>query len=544
MFSNILTLASVAIALLGQADANKDIYSTTANGAGIVAGVPSYSKGFNARFFDYPQADLIRFFDDNWVANDYALQIPRTSTNGVTEPAFDFDNNFHGQHIYSMYNINMYNVMLELQGYFVAPETGLYNVRIGDVNDGAFIWLGNGAFDGCSQQLVPNSYDDVLIALRGAGSHSSYVYLEEGTLYPMRTTYINIYFGSKFDFEIITPSGDIINNFEDTIINFDKDQLEVCISQHYGDQIVKTSTNVQYDAKYSSGSTNYQQSVVNGQTYLIENLYVNEPQSTITTTLVNTFATTSTMTAFSNVNGVQTPVVVVIDQSSAPVEQLPTTNAKAVTVTNTGKTIPQATGCSLNDNLMKKYPGFHATLYKYDGGFGFLEPTYYANEYTTEVTLGTAKSITAPNFSVHAFLGVTDTIYGEKLDSWKGYVAQLTGYIYAQETGLYEFSMDYSDDGSMVWIGTNDAFACCEPDNIPIDSKNSALFFEHCQEQTKGYVHLVEGNYYPIRVVLVNWYGDSVLEMSMITPSGAYVKEDWSNWIVSVDDHQDGFCQA
>ena len=191
---------------------------------------------------------------------------------------------------------------------------------------------------------------------------------------------------------------------------------------------------------------------------------------------------------------------------------------------------------------MKKNPGFHASLFKYDGFFGFLDPVYYANDYTTEHLIGTAHNITSPNYSINACLFQTDDIYGAHLTSWEGYVAQLTGYIYASESGLYEFSIDYSDDGSMVWIGTNDAFACCQPDNIPYNSEGGRLIFAGDEEKVTGYAYLTEGYYYPVRVVMVNWYGDSALEMSMITPSGVVVKDDWSNWIVSVEDEQEGFC--
>lgn len=541
MFKNIISLTTIALALVTSTNAQRNVVSSTANGAGIAAGVQTYSTGFNARFYDYCAGDLIDFNNDNWVANGYALAEPKTSTNLVTEPNFKFNFPVGGQHIYSMYNIDMWNVLIELKGYFVAPETGLYTVTFNEVNDGGFIWLGNGAFDGCSQELTDNSYDGVLLALRGDGAHSSYVYLEEGMMYPMRTTFINIFFGASFEFEVVQPNGNIITNFNETVINFEKSDLEVCISANYGNEIY-TSTIVNYGS-YATPSTTYKESIMNGKTYLIEELYVSSPSNEITTTVTNSFAATSTITQLTTVNGVESAVVVVVEQTSIPESELITSKPQVVTATVTGKTIPNATGCSLNESLMKKNPGFHASVYSYDGCFGFLEPTYYANEYTTEVLIGVGSNITEPNFSVNAWLGQTDVIYGAHLDSWKGYVAQLTGYIYAKETGLYEFSVNYSDDGSMVWIGNNDAFACCQPDNIPYNSEQGALFFAKDCEKVTGYVHLTEGYYYPIRVVLVNWYGDSVMDMSMVTPSGTYVKEDWSDWIISVEDEENGFCQ-
>jgi sporulation protein YlmC with PRC-barrel domain len=545
MFKNIATLISVALALVGGTHATQNVYDTTAVGTGAYIGVATYSKGFNARFFEYPEADLIRYFSNDYVAGNYALQAPFTSTTGVTEPNFSYGWQPRHESIYDMLNINMYNVNVELKGYFVAPESGLYNVRINNVNDGGWIWLGAGAFDTCSQNSLGNTYDDLLLGVRGAGNaYSSYIYLDEGAMYPMRTNYINIYFNAVFQFEIVTPSGKVITNFEDTVINFDKKDVEACISAQYG-QIVKTSSTIAFGDEYETPSTTYYPTESEGQTLLVEQVYYSAPASTVTENLSNTFATTSVGTAITTVNGVATPVAVVINQESVPIEQLTsTTKAAQPTITSMGKTVPQATGCSLNEDLMKKYPGFHATIHTYDNCFGFLEATYFGNDYTTESVIGTGANITSPNFSVHAYLWQTDTIYGAELVSWKGYVAQLTGYIYAKESGLYQFNIDYSDDGSMVWIGTNDAFSCCQPDTIPYDTNDAALIFAKDQEMVGGFVYLTEGNYYPIRVVLVNWYGDSVLQMSMITPSGNYIKDDWSNWVYSVEDTQDGFCKA
>ncbi|AWU77159.1 hypothetical protein CAS74_001085 [Pichia kudriavzevii] len=541
MFKNIYTLATVAFALLGLTEAKRNVVSSTANGSGAAIGVATYSTGFNARFFAYDGGDLIDFNCDDYVANSYALGKVRTSTSLVTEPNFSFGFPVEGEHVYDMYNINMWNVLVELQGYFVAPETGLYTVTFNGVNDGGFIWLGAGAFEACSQEINDNSYADVLLALRGDGAHSSFVYLEEGVMYPMRTTFINIFFDAVFDFEVVRPNGDIIRNFNETVINFDKRDAEVCLPVPFGSQVY-FSTEVNYGSQYSTPSTSYGQTVTNGKTYVVENLYVAEPTSTITSTVTNSFAATTTITSYATSNGTPAPVVVVVDQTSIPESSLITSKSKLVTATISGQTLPQATGCKLTEDLMKKNPGFHASLFKYDGFFGFLDPVYYANDYTTEHLIGTAHNITSPNYSINACLFQTDDIYGAHLTSWEGYVAQLTGYIYASESGLYEFSIDYSDDGSMVWIGTNDAFACCQPDNIPYNSEGGRLIFAGDEEKVTGYAYLTEGYYYPVRVVMVNWYGDSALEMSMITPSGVVVKDDWSNWIVSVEDEQEGFC--
>lgn len=543
---NIISFATILLSLATASNAHRDIVSTTANGSGVVAGLATYSTGFNARVFSYRAGDLIDFNNNNYVANSYALGYPLTSTNQVTEPNFTYDFPDKGEELYSMLNINMWNTLIELKGYFKPPQSGLYQVSINEVNDGGFIWLGQGAFDGCSQEMTDGSYNDVLIALRGTGAHSSYVYLEEGILYPMRTTFINIFFDASFQFEIVQPNGDIITNFKDTIINFEKSDIQACIAAPYGHNPIQTSTKYNYGTQYTTISTTYQQGVIDNTSYLLKQVYFPQPTETIQSTITNTFVASTTLTSIQTSNGVETPVIIEIKQESVDETQLisssTTAAANIVTVTATGRTMSEASGCSMNDALMKKLPGFHASLYKYNECFGFLEKTYYANDYTTEYLIGTSNNITAPNFSVDACLFKSDVIFGNSIDSWKGYVAQLTGYIYASESGLYEFTTNYSDDGSMVWIGTSDAFACCQPDEIPYNSDKGALFFAKDHQKVTGFVHLTQGYYYPIRIVLVNWFGDSTLDVSMVTPSGILVKDDWSNWVVSIEDEQEGFC--
>ncbi|KAG0673002.1 hypothetical protein C6P40_003211 [Pichia californica] len=548
MFKNIISLATVAFALISGTEAQRNRVSSTADGHGLIAGVASSSIGFNARFFDYPGGDLIRFNSNDWVANSYASGSPRTTTNSVTEPNFSFDDGLGGKSIYSMYNINMWNVLIELKGYFIAPESGLYTVTINEANDGAWIWLGNGAFDGCSQETTLDSYDDVLLGVRSDGAYSSYVYLNEGVMYPMRTTYINIYFGAEFEFEIVTPSGFVINNFTDYIVNFENNDIEACVSADYGQQVSISTQSVETDISTTSTSYNIDVATINNQatTILVEEVYYPSAVAGISTsTVTNTFAATTTVTSIVTSNGVASTVTIVIDQVSADSTALvSTTGVTYATTTVTGQTISGAYGCSINTDSVDIWPGFHATVYNYDECFGFLEASYYGNQYTTESVMGKGYNITEPNFSVKAWLGATDHIYGAYLDSWKGYVAQLTGYVYAKETGLYQFAVNYSDDGSMVWVGTESAFSCCQPDDIPYNSNDGALLFVKDEESATGYVHLTEGNYYPIRVVLVNWYGDSVMDMSMIAPSGESVHDDWSDWIVSFEDYQSGFCSV
>ncbi|GAV30694.1 hypothetical protein PMKS-004213 [Pichia membranifaciens] len=126
---------------------------------------------------------------------------------------------------------------------------------------------------------------------------------------------------------------------------------------------------------------------------------------------------------------------------------------------------------------------------------------YYANSYTEQSVIGTAHGITSPNYSIHGGIH-TDTIYNDvKINSGLGYVNQLTGYFYAQESGLYAFTIKNVNDGAMIWFGNSYAFSCCQPDDIPYNSDIGALIYTVGDDIT-AYVHFDAGQYYPMRIVL------------------------------------------
>lgn len=116
----------------------------------------------------------------------------------------------------------------------------------------------------------------------------------------MRILYINYLLGAELDFEMITPSGDIITNFADTIINFDSDEISNCV-EVTALNTYSTSTTASIGStsstEYSIGST----TVTSGtstyvSTHVVQNLVYTTPETTIMTASYGLEATTYTTT--------------------------------------------------------------------------------------------------------------------------------------------------------------------------------------------------------------------------------------------------------
>ncbi|ODQ45033.1 hypothetical protein PICMEDRAFT_160624 [Pichia membranifaciens NRRL Y-2026] len=498
MFSNVFLAATLLLSLVNTTIADRNVWSKSVDGVGALmqlnTDVPK-TTGFAATFYSYPWGDFIPFWKDSWVQESYSFNTIRATANAVTSPNFSL--NGGNQNLYGLYNINMENVVIELKGYYSPTASGVHRVTANEINDGGFIWIGQGAFDACSQESDSNSYDDVLLGVRSDHAHSSYIYLEAGLLYPIRVVYFNVQAHAQLQFQIVDPNGNIIDNFQN-VYNFPLSAIEGCKSTTRTDDasvstvtVIAASDTVMYSPTTDAA----------GSTYYVKEVVVASPTATVSQAL--TSSTTYT-------------------------------HSHAVLTGNSS-----ATGCNFDLARVSTTPGFHATFFKYEC-CNVNNSKYYANSYTEQSVIGTAHGISSPNYSIHGGIH-TDTIYNDvKINSGLGYVNQLTGYFYAQESGLYAFTIKNVNDGAMVWFGNSYAFSCCQPDEIPYNSDIGALIFTTGDDVT-AYVHFDAGQYYPMRIVLVNILLDSQLDIMVVTPS-VILHDNWSDWVYSISDVESGAC--
>lgn len=537
-------LLTSLLTLVALVNADRQVVSQFSAGNGCSIAAASTRTGFDVNFYNYLPGDVLNIQLDDFVANDYTTdQTILTTATGVTAPNFSFALNLVSQTIYGGLVIRLSNVLIEYKGYFQATETGVFRVTFNQMDDGAFLWLGSEAAFNCCQQTIPEqSYDDVLLAVRDDGSYASYVYLEEGTFYPMRIVYINVALASIMQFQIMAPSGDIYTNFDDTVFNFDVSDMSVCavvngantldVSTIYSFTDVATTT----QDYFTDSVTHNAQGVAS--TYMIENVVLPNPTQTITVTSHgNQDRTFTTTVATKDGNSFVATAQVVIELADGTgTDTTTTTKEDVTTIINTST--EAGTGCIFASHYFATQTGFHAKFYDYRGNF--LNSQYVGNSYTTESTITTVSGVTNPNFAVLAIPLFNQNIYGASIQTWGGYVLELTGYFVATETGLYVFRIYNIDDSAMVWLGSQMAFNCCQQ-QIPFGSSDEYFMFIIDYNGHVGFVQMDAGVYYPMRVVLVNWSGNSELHMSIDTPSES-IRNDWSKYIVQISDIQDGAC--
>lgn len=116
-----------ALSLTSSVHAARNKVSRSSNGVGCTAEIATSSAGFNARFYDYPLANLLKFNDDSWVANEYTTAAVIATATGVVDPNFSTDAvilNHATLTNYNLTDVNINSAALELKGYFV----GMYQI--------------------------------------------------------------------------------------------------------------------------------------------------------------------------------------------------------------------------------------------------------------------------------------------------------------------------------------------------------------------------------------------------------------------------------
>ncbi|CCK71802.1 uncharacterized protein KNAG_0I00100 [Huiozyma naganishii CBS 8797] len=198
-------------------------------------------------------------------------------------------------------------------------------------------------------------------------------------------------------------------------------------------------------------------------------------------------------------------------------------------------------------------------------------PKFYGHDYAVPSPIHELKNIVDPNFVIGAECIPTDKsapfichnptshycgsiecepfqknspywttdIYGYNT-TVSNITLELTGYLRAPETGVYNFHVDPADEAVYLYVGPGDAFNCCEQDSKPTVGATAALGLVFPKSgETQFY--LVEGNYYPIKLVYfnANWIGQ--LLTSLTLPSGALSK-DWGKYVYSYENSKKGVC--
>ncbi|OWB85990.1 hypothetical protein B5S33_g4668 [[Candida] boidinii] len=107
-----------------------------------------------------------------------------------------------------------YPFLAEFTMYFTTDLTGYHQFIFESIDDGAMVFLGNGAFGCCDNTEILGGQADAEIlwaykynATSEPDTQSTAVYLQKGIYYPLRIVYINISEYGLMEFQIINPLG-------------------------------------------------------------------------------------------------------------------------------------------------------------------------------------------------------------------------------------------------------------------------------------------------------------------------------------------------
>lgn len=96
----------------------------------------------------------------------------------------------------------------------------------------------------------------------------------------------------------------------------------------------------------------------------------------------------------------------------------------------------------------------------------------------------------------------------------------LTGYFLPPKSGNYKFNVDYVDDVTYMNIGAGKAFGCCHINSTVSNPGPFDLTLTYPDSKNSATVNLLEGLYYPVRILYINRYDTGKLLMSFEDPDG------------------------
>ncbi|OWB74054.1 hypothetical protein B5S31_g3828 [[Candida] boidinii] len=185
---------------------------------GCAVPTESLENGFDVRIFSYPLSGQ-QFKTRNFYYSRYTStgMIGSTQVYGTTPYMTLTWTTQRTVREWGLYFIN-YPFLAEFTMYFSTDITGYHQFIFNSIDDGAMVFMGNGAFGCCDNTDISGvkSNAEILWAYKyddntPPDTQSTNVYLQAGIYYPLRIVYINILTLAALDFQIKNPLGETID---------------------------------------------------------------------------------------------------------------------------------------------------------------------------------------------------------------------------------------------------------------------------------------------------------------------------------------------
>ena len=176
--------------------------------------------------------------------------------------------------------------------------------------------------------------------------------------------------------------------------------------------------------------------------------------------------------------------------------------------------------------------GFDVTFYSYpfNDHRGYNNGSWYFTEGYKEMgsVTGHTTGVTDINFNkgaidLHSHSG---EIYGETVQI-TNFGMVLTGWFYAEQSGEYQLTLPSEDEGISIQFGRGKS-CCGNFDDEIVTDEMSYVTVRHPSHNKVYSVQLIEGLYYPMRLVYFNAFGGSKIQIPWTMPDGT-TREDFKN---------------
>ncbi|GMM49043.1 hypothetical protein DASB73_000010 [Starmerella bacillaris] len=218
-------------------------------------------RGWEIDYYPYPRqvnANNNTFYVNGFTQYGPAYAHQSGYTSSINYPNWNSDT---GKHDLYGVSITTYNFSVVLSGYFLAPETGTYTVRM-TADDAAAVQFGDGS--NCSQELsssvlkcgitqeVRSGYQN-----GGWGVKTQSLKFVKDRYYPVRIIWWQKAAWVEFIFNMTTPSGKIIPGFENSIV-----QLTALGSSCPGATCIPVSSSARSTTRSTTSSTSSSRSSI------------------------------------------------------------------------------------------------------------------------------------------------------------------------------------------------------------------------------------------------------------------------------------------